>query len=85
MPKHRHPIHPHGEYWLHGDGRPRPVRVLEIGTPDRKAGKVHVYDGRTRYWVPRRALSRSAKPAPQRRPEVDALVAAGIAARRGRR
>ena len=58
MPRHRHPIHPLGTYFLHGDGRPRQVRILEVGK-DRKAGKVHVHDGRTRFWIDTRHLHRS--------------------------
>ena len=63
MSRYRHPIHPLGTYYVHGDGRPRRVRILEIGK-DRKAGKVHVHDGRTRFWIAAEHLSRSAKPAP---------------------
>lgn len=58
MPKHRQPIHPHGTYFLHGDGRPRQVRILDIGIGPR-AGKIHVHDGRTRFWIEARHLHRS--------------------------
>ena len=84
MPRYRHPIHPLGTYYVHGDGKPRQVRILEVGK-DRKAGKVHVHDGRTRFWIAAEHLSRSVKPPRRRRPLTETLTALGIAAGRGRR
>ena len=87
MPRHRHPIHPLGTYFLHGDGRPRQVRILEVGRRGRQEGKVHVEDtsrGRTRFWIAAEHLSRSAKPPRRRRPMTDTLAALGLAAPRTR-
>lgn len=70
--KARHPIHRFGTYYLHGDGKPRQVAILDI---DRDKGRVKVRDRASVYWIASEHLRRSAKPAP--RPRSAPLVGFG--------
>lgn len=60
MTRYRKPLHPHGEHWLHGDGRPRLVKVLEVGA-NAQLGKVKIRDRASVYWIDAKHVTRSAK------------------------
>lgn len=82
MPRTRHPIHPLGTYYLHGDGKPRRIHILQIGSVDRD--QVRIRDRGSIYWVHQSHLRRNPRPAPRAKRQHLPINLVGLP-RRGRR